>query len=80
MLPQQIRYLFCLNQTEMQYLSLVNKPNVCKKMRFVKTLKDALTTRHVHNSFPCSTNSAQKSEAFDLKISLFLYKHPWVFF
>lgn len=39
-----------------------------------------LTTKHVHKSFPCSTKSIQKSETFDLKISLFLYKYPRVFF
>lgn len=74
MLPKQTRYLSYLNQSEMQFSSAVNKPTVCKKIRFVKTLKDVLTIKHVHKSFPCCTNSIKKSETFDLQINLFFIR------
>lgn len=58
----------------MQFSSTVNKPPICKKIRFVKTLKDVLTIKHVHKSFPCSAKSITKSETFDLKINLFFVR------
>lgn len=79
MLPKQTRYLFYLNQSEMQFSSEMHKPTICKKLRFVKTLKDVLTINHVHKSFPCCANSIKKSETFDLKINLFFIRPHFSF-
>lgn len=59
MLPKQIKCLFYLNPSEMQFSSAANKPYVKIRLgvRFVKTLSDVFTIKHEPKCFTCNGNS-----------------------